>query len=170
MYDTAVIVRFADERDAQMLAELHLSTALYAYADIFPDDAPPPELASLIDDWTARIGPSRPPTQACFVAEDQGSVVGVVIAGPAPGEPSDGHLSRLYVDPADWGKGIGRLLHDHAIAHLREHDFRSATLWVLEANARARRFYERLGWGPTGGRLTTYAPGDVDDVGYQRSL
>lgn len=87
--------------------------------------------------------------QGCFVAAAQSAIVGVVIAGPGPHDPSKGHLSRLYVDPRHWGKGVGRLLHDHAIAHLREHDFRSATLWVLEANAHARRFYEQLGWRPT---------------------
>jgi ribosomal protein S18 acetylase RimI-like enzyme len=166
----AVRVRIADERDAPVLAELHRSTAMYAYADIFPADAPPPELAQLINDWTVRIGPSRPAAQACFVAATRSAIVGVVIAGPAPGDPSHGHLSRLYVEPMHWGRGIGRLLHDHAVAHLREHDFRSATLWVLEKNTHARRWYEQLGWRPTGHRLTTFAPGGVDDVGYQRSL
>jgi len=170
VHDESVSVRCADERDAVVLAELHRSTALYAYAEIFPPDAPPPELAPLIDDWIARIGPSRPSEQACFVAADRDEIVGVVIAGPAPSERSVGHLSRLYVDPGHWSRGIGRLLHDNAIAHLREHNFRSGTLWVLEANVRARRFYEQLGWRPTGGRLTTYAPGGIDDVGYQRLL
>jgi ribosomal protein S18 acetylase RimI-like enzyme len=165
-----VRVRIADERDASVLAELHRSTAMYAYADIFPPDAPPPEFAELRDDWKSRIGPGRPAAQACFVAAMHSAILGVVIAGPAPGDPSDGHLSRLYVDPTHWGQGIGRLLHHYAIAHLRKHRFRSATLWVLEANAHARRWYEQLGWRPTGNRLTTYAPGGVDDVEYRRSL
>ena len=30
--------------------------------------------------------------------------------------------------------------------------FRTATLWVLEDNPRARRFYEREGWQLDGGR------------------
>jgi len=165
-----VRVRIADERDAATLAELHRSTAMYAYADIFPADAPPPELAELTDDWTARLGPRRPAGQVCFVATKQNAILGVVIAGPDPGGCSHGHLSRLYVESTQWGRGIGRLLHDDAITHLRAHKFRNATLWVLEANAHARRWYEHLGWRPTGNRLTTYAPGGIDDVQYHRSL
>lgn len=170
MHHGAVSVRVAAERDAPILAGLHRSVALHAYADIFPADAPPPELAQLITDWTARIGPERPPEQACFVAHAHEAIVGVVCAGPAPDSPSTGHLSRLYVEQTQWGRGIGRLLHDHAIAHLRAHEFASATLWVLEKNHRARRWYERLGWRLTGARVTTYAPAGIDDVGYERSL
>src|SRR4051794_16007378 len=147
--DPAVSVRVADDRDVDVVAALHLSTALHAYADIFPPDAPPPALAALIDDWNARIGACRPARQAGFVAVEREVIVGVIAAGPAPRDPSDGHLSRLYVEPARWGNGIGRVLHDHAVAHLRGHRFRRATLWVLEANADARRFYERLGWTQT---------------------
>src|SRR5439155_21868067 len=146
-------------------ATLHRLTALYAYAGIFPPDAPQPELAQLVDDWTARIGPDCPATQACFVAVAD-AIVGVVVAGPSPRDASCGHLARLYVDPAHWREGIGRQLYDHAIAHLRAHGFRSATLWLLEANTDVRRWYERLGWRPTGDRVTTYAPAGLDHVGY----
>ena len=45
-----------------------------------------------------------------------------------------------------------------------------AHLWVLEANARARRFYERRGWGENGTtRVVPYPPNPID-VGYSIEL
>jgi RimJ/RimL family protein N-acetyltransferase len=38
------------------------------------------------------------------------------------------------------------------MADLREQAVTKAHLWVLEENLRARKFYERLGWRPDGGR------------------
>jgi ribosomal protein S18 acetylase RimI-like enzyme len=141
----AVQIRRADERDASALAELHLRTALYAFAHIFPADAPPPELARLTDDWGSRIKAESSAQQVCFVAETEVRAVGVVVAGSDPSQPIRGHLSRLYVDPVWWGRGIGRMLYECGIDHLRHRGFRSATLWVLEGNVRARGWYERLG-------------------------
>jgi ribosomal protein S18 acetylase RimI-like enzyme len=37
-----------------------------------------------------------------------------------------------------------------AVGDLRSRGFRTATLWVLESNDRARRFYELAGWKPDG--------------------
>ena len=46
--------------------------------------------------------------------------------------------------------GIGRSLFAHVTNDLIEQGFDEATLWVLDCNARARRFYEakilRGGW------------------------
>jgi ribosomal protein S18 acetylase RimI-like enzyme len=61
-------------------------------------------------------------------------------------------------------------LHDRALEHLRAQGFREATLWVLERNNRARGWYERIGWRSTGARVAVYAPGGVDDVGYEIEL
>jgi hypothetical protein len=41
-------------------------------------------------------------------------------------------------------------------------------LWVLEANGRARRFYEREGWTLEGGTRTT--PLGPSEVRYRRTL
>jgi len=161
-------LRRSCDRDVPALAALHLRTALHAYAHIFPPDAPPPDLAELTGDWGARTcGPSA---AACFLAEIGAAPIGVVLAGADPAREEAGHLSRLYVDPAVWARGIGRALHDRALEELRARGFDRATLWVLEANTRARTWYERLGWSPSGARTVTYAPGAIDDVGYERPL
>jgi GNAT superfamily N-acetyltransferase len=61
-------------------------------------------------------------------------------------------MYALYVDPGSWGAGYGAALDAAVREDLGEHGFPDATLWVLEANERARRFYEREGWALDGGR------------------
>jgi hypothetical protein len=44
-------------------------------------------------------------------------------------------------------------------------------LWVLDANERARRFYERTGWAPDGADLTDDSRGfTIREVRYRRDL
>lgn len=81
-----------------------------------------------------------------LVAVEHGERVGYVELAP-PDE-----LAAIYVAPAHWGTGVARALHAAAIDHLRACGAAAAHLWVLEGNARARRFYEREGWRLAEGR------------------
>ncbi|HEU5369692.1 MAG TPA: GNAT family N-acetyltransferase, partial [Ktedonobacterales bacterium] len=73
--------------------------------------------------------------------------------------PLTGEVRAIYLAQAAAGKGIGRALFAHAVADLRARGYQRATLWVLESNARARRFYEVAGWRPDGARKTEERPG-----------
>lgn len=63
---------------------------------------------------------------------------------------ADGVLEAIHVAPEEHGRGIGRALMAAAKQALHEMGLRRATLWVLEGNDGARRFYERDGWSLTG--------------------
>lgn len=52
----------------------------------------------------------------------------------------------MYVAPERWSRGVGTVLATTAIHLLSEQGCRGVTLWVLEANERARCFYKRLGF------------------------
>jgi GNAT superfamily N-acetyltransferase len=106
--------------------------------------------------------------RAALVAEEDGDVVGIVLAGPAPDQAQVGHLAKLYVAPARWGRGIGTELRRAAMCHLRGQGFREASLWVLEGNHRARSWYERLGWIERGGFRDVHH--SVREVRYALSL
>jgi GNAT superfamily N-acetyltransferase len=56
------------------------------------------------------------------------------------------HLWQLFVLPDWWGKGVGALLHERAVAQMRERGYREARLFTPSLHARARGFYERRGW------------------------
>ena len=58
----------------------------------------------------------------------------------------------MYVEEPVAGTSMGTDLLRTAVAWLAEQGLVRATLsmWVLQGNARARRFYEREGWAPDG--------------------
>lgn len=65
---------------------------------------------------------------------DDGVVKGFVLA-------QDGEVKKLFVEPVLQGGGIGAQLLDYAVEHMSAH-----TLWALEKNTRAIRFYQRHGF------------------------
>jgi GNAT superfamily N-acetyltransferase len=86
---------------------------------------------------------AAPPGARVWVAERRGRIVGHAIVNVGEGI---GELRDLYVVPEEWGSGAAGALHEQAVAGMRELGATVATLWVVEGNARARRFYEREGW------------------------
>jgi ribosomal protein S18 acetylase RimI-like enzyme len=81
-----------------------------------------------------------------------------------------GEVYAIYLDPAYWSTGAGRALMDAATAGLTAAGYESAVLWVLEGNARARRFYEIAGWRPDGTDNHLPSLGGVTETRYARSL
>ena len=152
-------IQLADRDQGPVFAALHLDSAIAGYADIFPEDAPPPALDEVIEQWRYWLGPDWDAGRRAFVAQDDSATVGVVLAGEDPMASSLGHIARLYVAPERWGQGIGTALYAAAVDHLRAVGFAEATLWVLERNTRARSWYERLGWECTGERKPVWPRG-----------
>jgi GNAT superfamily N-acetyltransferase len=81
--------------------------------------------------------------------------------------PGHGELCALYVDPPQWGKGLGVALVSAAREHMFNCGFRKAILWVLTGNVRAERFYQNDGWNADGIRRKATVWGiEVDEVRY----
>jgi ribosomal protein S18 acetylase RimI-like enzyme len=106
-------------------------------------------------------------------------IVGFACAGPYRRnqdsndlDPVAGEVYAIYVDPARWGGGAGRALMDATVEALTAQRRRPIRLWVLDANAQARRFYERYGFVDSGDRSSfpVGAPGrpavTLDEVSY----
>ena len=89
---------------------------------------------------------------------------------PAGRDGQVAELYALYVHPAWWSTGTGRALMDRILAKARASGYTSITLWVLEANARARRFYQRAGFAPDGARHVLDDLDGVPEIRYQRAL
>jgi GNAT superfamily N-acetyltransferase len=64
--------------------------------------------------------------------------------------PGLAHLWQLFVRPPWWGKGVAPRLHEAAVTEMRARGFERARLLTPSLHARARRFYQRRGWSPTG--------------------
>lgn len=170
MVGVDVVVRLADRGSAPELTTLHRAAAHTGFAHIFPPDAPPPTYEEDLARWEYWLGPDWEQGRRAYVAVATGCVIGVVLVGPDPEEPEVGHLARLYVYPEFWERGVGTQLYVAALRDLTDRGFAETTLWVLEANSRARSWYERLGWRASGKRKATYAPAGIFDIQYRLAL
>lgn len=89
--------------------------------------------------WKARFEAERDNHRLHVAKAASQELVGFAYVG-------DGWLHAIHVHP-DWiGRGVGLALLNEARISLRELGFTRASLWVLEDNERACRFYERNGW------------------------
>ena len=169
-----VHLRRAAERDAAAIAEVHVETWQGAYRDILPAAALQGLSAAQREPFWRQQLETLPRERRPWLADAGGRVVGFVTAGPSrddDAEPETGEVYAIYVRPACWDRGIGRHLLDHAVRDLREWGYAAATLWVIEANARARDFYERSGWTlDAANRTERIWDTDVVEVRYRREL
>ena len=69
-------------------------------------------------------------------------------------------LFNIAVDPAFQGQGLGYLLLEALIKHLRQKDIATVWLEVRESNQKARRLYERLGFNEVDVRKNYYPTPD----------
>jgi len=146
-----VDVRFATAADALAIERIRVSGWRRAYRHVFP----PADLDAMpVDEsrWIERLV-EPPGGWAVLVATRDDEVVGFAALGPSRDAERAGELYAIYVDPEAWSTGAGRALLRRA-EELLAAAYDEATLWVLDANPRARRFYEAFGWAADGGTQT----------------
>jgi ribosomal protein S18 acetylase RimI-like enzyme len=140
----APLIREAAPEDAGAIARVHVDSWRGAYRECLPADL----LASLSVErrrafWEGTLASSD---ASVLVADAGGEVVGFVSVGPSRSEEGNAELYAIYVEPERFGTGVGRALMDAAVERMRERGYREATLWVLDGNERAERFYRIAGW------------------------
>lgn len=146
--DSQYRLRRAVPADAGRLAWVHIRSWQQAYAGQLPSDyleRLTDQLQERTERWQRWLRTNQP-----WVAEtaDEG-IVGFAFWGHSldDGETAaTAQLWAIYLLAEHWGEGIGRRLMQAAISSMREAGHRETTLWVLESNSRARRFYEAGGW------------------------
>jgi GNAT superfamily N-acetyltransferase len=160
-------IRRAFEADSHAIASIHVRGWQWAYRGHLPDaflDGLTATLVQRDSAWRDIVARSSAEgvVERIWVAEVAGRVVGFASTGPsrdADAEPGTAEVYIIYLDPGRVGTGVGRALFAHATEDLRRRGFQAATLWVLEANARARRFYEAAGWRADGADKIERRPG-----------
>jgi GNAT superfamily N-acetyltransferase len=168
-----VLLRPATPQDAAAIAAVHVASWQVAYRGLLPD-----ALLDGLDVDRRRTGWERlltgAPRHGAVVAEDDGRITGFAHTVPARDDDADegtGEVTSIYTVAEAWGSGTGRALMAAAIEQLRAAGFRSATLWVLDSNGRARRFYERAGWTVDGAvKDDDLAGTPVRELRYRRNL
>ena len=148
-------IRPATGADVLAMAKVHI----VSWRESYPGMLPEPMLArmSIADEairWQRMLDrPGAWGRGIAFVAEQDGAIVGYGSCGEQRSERLrergfTGEIGELYVLRSAQGNGVGSGLMKAMAAVLLNRGHRGMSLWVLEPNSAARRFYERLGGTP----------------------
>ncbi|WP_231332029.1 GNAT family N-acetyltransferase [Actinomadura graeca] len=129
-----------------MTGEIYVRAWQRAFVDILPQShLDSMDVGAEASAWEPLLRPSRWPAAGALLAEDDHAAVAFAVFSAAD-IPGSAELATLYALPEVWGAGVGRRLLAATTQAMRRADYRNASLWVLAANRRARRFYEAAGW------------------------
>lgn len=163
-------VRRATPADVEDIAAIEVACFHDVYGRwLEPDVLARVTLESSVARWKPRLEASD---LRAWVVEAAGAVVGHSLTRvwsdtddlPAGTEK----LNALYVTPGFHRRGLGSLLLNTVQVDMQTRDVEVAALWVIEQNARARKFYEHWGWRP--GPPATKVWRGLPEVRYTRLL
>ena len=142
-----MIIRFATPDDAHAVASVRAISWRATYRGTVPDavlDAMTPEQTE--DSWRA-VAAGEVANTELLVCEVDGAVVGFACYGAArpPQLGYGGELYATYYRPEAMGKGYGTATVRAVVAGLERMGHADMIVWVMEANARGRSFYEGIG-------------------------
>lgn len=163
-------IRPALPADAPGMARVHVLSWQHAYKGLLPQ----PMLDQLsietrTKQWAQWLENGN---QLNLVAEADEGIVGFASGGPLRGDFAgfDAEIAAIYLLPGVQGQGLGRSLFTALQELLAAEGHRRMLVWVLESNAPARAFYERLGGRPcltqTAVLGSSEQPIEVAEVGY----
>jgi ribosomal protein S18 acetylase RimI-like enzyme len=145
-----LIIRRAIPDDAHAIATIHVLSWQRSYRHILP--------ASILDalditsrekNWRHRISEGL----HVLVIEAGHHIIGFTSICPARDNDLNAQryaeISTMYIHPDACRHGIGTQLMDAVFADLRATGFTDVVLWAACENARARKFYEKMGFAPT---------------------
>ena len=145
--------RLATTADTARIAEIHVAAWRATYVGLIDKAALDDRtVEKRMRQWKEVLEGRAWVDHAVHVVEVDDVVKGFSQVGPS--DDKDAHLEptlhvyALYLDPAERGRGLGAALLDYVLEWGAEAGYTLATLYVLEKNDGARRFYERLGWQP----------------------
>jgi GNAT superfamily N-acetyltransferase len=144
---TPVTIRPATMHDATAIADVHVRSWQAAYRGMMPGDyLDRLDPADRLPLWRRLLAdPDRSRADVLVAAGDDG-ICGFSSFGPTRDEDEDpgrvADVRAIYLAPGSMGHGVGRVLMTASVERLVRMGYEQVTLWVLDVNERARRFYE----------------------------
>src|SRR5262249_6582248 len=163
-----ITIRAATPADAPAIGRIHVESWRETYRGLLSEN--------LLDSvsavvraamWRGALEHERP--ILLFVAHRaSGELVGFAGGGARRSSalPHDAEVYAMYVLAAAQRRGCGRRLMAALADALHARGFKSLCLWVLEENANARRFYERLGGALVGEKTEVDGGYEFKEVAY----
>jgi GNAT superfamily N-acetyltransferase len=151
-----IVVREAKLADIEGMAAVHVQSWRETYRGLAPDEMlDSPDMQERRERLWTRVLSDPELHHKHALAEHDGQIVGIALAGPADDEdaPREWQLYVLYLLAAHQGTGAGQQLLDAVIGN------QPAYLWVAEPNPRAQAFYRRNGFTPDGRTEAKTVPG-----------
>jgi RimJ/RimL family protein N-acetyltransferase len=127
--------------DLDPLLPLQREAAQVAFATVFPQDEFPFPTEAIRHRWEQELAD---PGVECFVIVDEDRSVRGFAA--VQGD----QFLHFGTALGSWGSGLAGAAHAEVLDHWKAKGYHRGWLRVLEQNLRARRFYVRRGWQPTG--------------------
>lgn len=144
-----VSLRHANATDVAAIGRIQVTTWRDAYRDLIPDDILANITSEKIEVFVTEILSGLHEGTFVLVCEMGMCPIGFCIGGPERSEREGqcpfGEIYSMYVLPAYQRLGLGKALMGHAAEILRSNGKTGLSLWVLQGNAGALRFYQSMG-------------------------
>ncbi len=142
------------EADCDTISAIHVHSWQWAYRGLVPDRSLDTlTVTERVPIWRAALAPGS--SHRIWLAERDAHGLGFAAWGPARDRdvgPGTAELYAIYLELEAAGSGVATTLLKAASSEMGDQGHSRAILWVLSANPRARRFYERNGWNSDGSR------------------
>lgn len=167
------MIRKATQEDIPAIAALHIEGWKAAYGGLvdqgYLDGL---SIEKRTADWQGWMATGE---SDILIAEQDGHTVGFITTGrtktPPPGSSPirplySAEVYALYLHPDVWRQGIGKALLCQAASNLKAQKHSTLCLWVLDGNARAKAFYEKMGGQKVGSKVVEIGPSKVKEACY----
>ncbi|WP_232735808.1 GNAT family N-acetyltransferase [Alteribacter populi] len=150
-----MIIRKGKLSDATGIARVHVDSWKETYKGIIPNSVLESRTYEKQEKmWKGAFSPEITTDKIILVAEDSnGKIVGFLTGGENREKDAfpnhDAELYAIYILQKVQKQGVGKKLNDQFTAFLRERDYHSVMVWVLEDNP-AVDFYTHIGGKPIG--------------------
>ena len=159
---SVMILRVATSKDVDALLDVQHEGAIQGLGHIFPQDQYPFPREAIAARWRAEI--TAPDFDVYLYTDDDGAI-------QAFAAMHGQELLHFGTALSTWGSGLASHFHDALLATTaNKRTTHTLRLHVFEENLRARCFYEKHGWQPTGSRSRTTFPPHPRLLQYERHL
>lgn len=154
----AVALRSMELGDIPAVLVVQEPGTIATLAEVFPQHLYPFPRDEIALNWQQEIWA---PDIDCYVVTLDGSIVGFAAT-------RDDELLHFGIAPEHWGSGVAPAAHQALLDQMQRNGKQHIWLRVFTGNGRGRRFYEKLGWNPTGDRTRSTFPPHPELLRYER--